>query len=286
MKILIFVVLGLSLLEAQSVLGLKLENDKWIGLGFYLAPLAPGSRAKVYDSCFSDKDLFLKLPYEKNRGILLTGLGWKDGVFALRGLNGLNVWCSVNAQGLIPELVFYKDLTEANKLYANRKVWLKRDYFYTWGENFKPRQYKAKKFDVLEVTSVELAYVSAQRSIRVNFSNAKGLPGFFEIGMTAVNRSGPFEGLEEFCHLTHPSDEYQINAKTWMKIKDSKVIGGMSLEEVKLAIGEPLRDDGLWPTQTLLFRYENMLQQLVFYKGKLDQILPYAEDGVQLIGNQ
>lgn len=286
MKILVFLIIGATFLEAQSVLGLQLEREKWVGLGFYLAPHAPGKRAQVYNSCFADKDLFLKLAFEKNQGALLTGLGWKGHVFALRGSNGLGVWCLANSMGIIPELVFYKDYTEAQKLYKDRKVWLKKDYFYTRGEGSEPRKYKSRRFDVLEVISVELAPASSKRSIRVNLRNAKGFPGFFDVAMTGVNRMGPFRGLEEFCFLKSPLDHYQIKAEVWDKIVQSQVSLGMTLQEVLLALGEPLSDDGLSPTQTLLFRYGNSLQQMVFYKGKLDQILPYSDDGILPIGNQ
>lgn len=278
--------LCIPLVSAQSSLGLKLPRKQWVGLGFYLAPYPPGKTPLVYESCYSDPDLFLKLPYEKNQGSLLTGTGWKGRVFSLKGDGGLSAWCVADQKGLIPELVFYKDLLEAKRLYDSKMVWLKQDYFYSFGEGFRTRKYKAKKFQAVKVSGVELSPVSQHRSILIKLKDEKGYPGFFEITMTGVNRLGPYRGLGEYCYLDHPRDYFQVKDHVWEKIEESRVILGMSAEEVALAIGDPFQDNFLSPTRTMVYRLEGKLYEFVFFKGRLDQVLPYSRDGIEMIGNQ
>ena len=272
--------------EGSQFLGMKLPKSKWGGLGFYLAPYPKNQEPLVYENCYSDAQLFLKLPYEINEGSLMTGLGWKGGSFLLKGPGNLKVWCKPNKEGVIPELVFYKDLLEARKLYETQKVWLRQDYFFTWGKNFRKEQYPAKKFDRMKVIGVELASISSQRSILVKVRSSKGFPGFFEINMTAVNRTPPYLGLEEFGYLKEPRELFKISSHIWKKIQAEEVLLGMKVDEVLLAIGDPMKDDKLSPTRTMVFQVEGEHFEYVFYKGKLDQVLPYSVDGIEMIGSQ
>ncbi|GEM_PF-1249217 len=273
-------------LEGSSFLGLDLPENKWSGLGFYLAPYAKKQERLVYENCYTDPQLFLKLPYEINEGSLLTGMGWKGEKFVLKGPGNQRIWCRKNKERVIPELVFYKDLLEARKLYDGQKVWLRQDYFFTWGKGFRKERYPAKKFDQMEVIGVEIAPLSSNRSLLVKLRSTKGFPGFFEINLTAVNRNPPYLGLEEFCYLKEPRELFKISSHIWKKIQAEQVLLGMRVEEVLLAIGDPMKDDGLSPTRTMVFQVEGELFEYVFYKGKLDQILPHSVDGIEMIGNQ
>jgi hypothetical protein len=272
--------------HSRGFLGLKLGRSAYLGLGFYLAPYPPRRLPHNYRSCFLDPQAFLRLPYPKNSGSLLTAVAWQGGLLKLKNPGSQAIWCQPSTGDLIPELIFYKDLLEARKAYLGKTVWLKKTFFFTLNGRSNPIRYPLKPFTPLRVQSIELGPVSSHTSLRVHLHTAQGLPGYLDINFTGVNRTPPFRGLERVAYLQHPRRAFKVSSHDWKLVLKGKTRLGMKVDTVALALGEPLSQQVDEDYLSWIYNRTGERVEYIFFRGILDQVLTHHLDEFKPRGAQ
>ncbi len=257
---------------------MKLGRAAYPGLGFYLAPYEGQRHPHNYHSCFMDSQLFLRLPYPKFSGSLLTATDWQGGLLKLKAPRGEKIWCQPGTGNIMAELIFYKDLVEARKAYTGKTVWLKSSYFMTLNGRKNPVRYPMARFTPLKVVSVKLGPVSRHTSLRVNLLNPQGLPGYLDINFTGVNRAPPFRGLENHVYLRHPREVFGVSKRDWRLIVAGKTRLGMTLDTVRLALGDPLLKKADSDYLSLIYNTTGKRVEYLFHRKVLNQVIPHRLD--------
>lgn len=280
MKILLFIILVLNVYSNVSDQKINLEKDQWIGLGFFLAPYELNKIPKYYKQCYSNDRFFLKLPYNSYHHKILSAVKWHKDVLELKTESGEPIYCKQSSKGIIEELIFYKDLLHAKKKYINTTFWTKQNFMYVHDRKRRVKKYKTPRFQALKVKKVDLAPVHENHSIRIHLETEKGLPGFFDISYTGVNRVGEIEGLKEYFFLQDPRVVFGMNNDIFKHVINKNVVIGMTIEQVLLTIGKPKKFYQNNHNTTLL--YYNKIQdneiEYHFYKKRLTNIVDIADD--------
>jgi hypothetical protein len=278
----IILFLCISLASAASktpFLNLELSQEKWIGLGFYLAPYPVAKEPFYYNQCYSDPKLFGHLPYQPYKNTLLAAVKWEKELLMLKSPEGQQVYCKPDSNQIIPELVFYKDLVEAKKQYSNRTVWALVDRFKVFNANGNHTDYKLEKLAELQVTRIELAPVSNNKSIRIFVKNSSSMEGFFDCSYTHVNQTRPWVNFHQYVMLENPVTKLGITREQLQMIRAGKVKPGMSMELVQMSLGKPEKAIKNSQYSYLTYRSQSGRQtEYVFFKNKLIEIQKDSQD--------
>lgn len=236
-----FILLNSSYSEELDQIGLHLPKSEWIGLGFYLAPLADKSNTTFYENCFEDKAYFMQADSQKLSNTLFTAVAWlKNGGLHLRSLSGKKLFCKVDQEGYFPELVFFKDLEDTKEKFKGKIIWSRKHFFNSQDARGNIVRYPLPKFSGLLVKDVVLAPVSQDVSIRFILETEYGYPGHLDINYTAVNRKPPYDAMNRYFFTDHPRKTYSISKDDWALILNSETRPGMTMQEVQLSIGKPV----------------------------------------------
>ncbi|MCJ8347215.1 hypothetical protein MJH12_16865, partial [bacterium] len=221
-----------------------------------------------------------KLSYNNYHHKILTAVKWHKDVLELKSRSGEAIYCKQGKNKIIEELIFYKDLLHAKKKYSKSTFWTKQDFMYVHNRRKRVTKYKTPRFQALQVTKIDLAPVHSNHSIRIHLKSEKGLPGFFDIAYTGVNRIGEIQGLSEYFFLQDPKIVFGMNNDTFQNIILKKVVLGMTIEQVLLTLGKPKKFYNHKDNNTLLY-YDKKKDNEVeyhFYKKRLTNIVDIADD--------
>lgn len=281
MKLVFLLFFLISHLPANESPEITLTPENWIGLGFFLALFPEHEKTQHYQDCYGDDKLFMALSRRSWQGQILAAVKWENEVLVLQSREQKNVYCRRNKQGIIPELVFFKDLLDASQLYKDKDIWTKIDFFYILDNQRRSKRYPLKKFTRLTVSDIEPAPVSNHHSVRIFCrSQETNMEGYFDIGLTGINRLPPLPKLTDYCFLENPSVTFQLNEQAWQAAQEGRVIKGMPAEIVQIILGSPL-NSRIDRNEVLRLFYPAGRQgriEYVFYRNKLFRINNYQDD--------
>lgn len=96
-----------------------------------------------------------------------------------------------------------------------------------------------RKFVSVQIDSI--SYGSEQAPLRVCFSSADG-SGYFFSSLPESRETATSTPIQRFLSATDPQLQYpNIAPETWQLIQQSRYVADMTTEEVRLAIGRPIR---------------------------------------------
>lgn len=280
MKIILFISLICTSFSNVSKQKIDLDKSQWIGLGFFLAPYEAKKTPKYYKHCYSNERFFLKLPYINYHHKILSAVKWHKNTLELKAQNGESIYCKESKNKIIEELIFYKDLLHAKKEYSTSTFWTKQNFMYVYDKQKNIKKYKTPRFQALKVYKIDLAPVHKNHSIRIHLKTQKGLPGFFDIAYTGVNRIGDIEGLSEYFFLQNPKIVFGMNNDIFQNVINKKVVIGMTIEQVLLTLGKPEKFYTNNDNTTLLY-YDKLKDNEIeyhFYKKRLTNVVDIADD--------
>ncbi len=252
---------------SANFLGMKLPKEKWVGLGFYLAPY-PGTDPLSYKHC-THEDRLLQISYARYQNNLLTVVAWKDKSLLLQDDKQVRIVCEPLGSGIFPELVFYKDFLEAKRFYLGKTVYLKKKGAYSRDAESKTQNYPLAKFAPLKVFQIDLAPPSENTSIRVKLQTQTGFLVHFDIGYTGINRIPKPLGLEHFCYMDHPKKIYSLSDNDWLLVQSGQTRTGMTTDMVELAVGSPENIEERPPNKIYYYTEKNRPVQYHFYRERL-----------------
>lgn len=225
--------------DELNQLAIHLPKSEWIGLGFFLAPPNEKYESSFYKDCYEDQNYFMQADYQKLKDTLFTAEQWlSNGNLNLRSLQGTKLFCKVDQEGYFPELVFFKDLQDAQQNFKGKIVWSREHYFYSKDARGSVVRYPLPRFSKLLVRDISLAPISQNVSIRFTLETKDGYPGYVDMNYTAVNRKPPYEGIQKHFFTEHPRKIFNIDQENWNLILKSQTHLGMTMQEVELSLGK------------------------------------------------
>jgi hypothetical protein len=142
--------------------------------------------------------------------------------------------------------VLQRDLQAAREVYLNNRYWplLSRLPLLDENETLAPAEWiSLNKFEPATIVDV-LASPLAATPIRIVVNNDIGQKGYFDIAMSETNRSSSLGyGIGSFSKTMSDKDPklaHNWSDDVWKAIESGKVLQGMTMEQVRLSLGEPL----------------------------------------------
>jgi len=142
--------------------------------------------------------------------------------------------------------VLLRDLQSARENYLNNSYWslLSRLPMLDESESLTPPGWiYLNKFEPTTIIDV-LASPEAATPIRIVVGNEFGQEGYFDIAMSDTNRSNSLgHGIESFSKTMSDKDPklaHNWSDDVWKAIESGKVLQGMTMEQVRLSLGDPL----------------------------------------------
>ncbi len=255
--------------EVSPFLNLNLPEEQWVGLGFWLAPLAHPAEA-LYPHCFFQDNSLFQIPVDLFSG-QLASLEELNGYKArLKLADGRMIWCHKNpVSKVFEELVFYKDLEEARKAYTNLKVWSKTGIVYALNRKQEIREVRISRFTPMLALGAELAPPSAEFSLRVRLELPDGREVFYPISFTGINRNSVSNGLSHHCFLKPPWEMLNFTQEDFERAVRDGVQEGMTQELAELILGTPVHRSGPKGRETLIYRQDGREIRYVMHAGRV-----------------
>lgn len=272
----------ISALEAESPVRIIIEPENWVGLGFFMALYPEHEPPQHYRDCYSDDKLFMALPLRSWQGQILAATGWhNDNVLVLQSRDQKEIYCRMNHNGIIPELVFFKELLDADALYKNKNVWSKVDFFHIPDNQRRGKRYPLRKFEPLTVIGMEPAPVSEHNSVRIFCRVLRtSMEGYFDVSLTGINRIPPMKSLADNCFLENPQEIFQMSEAVWTAAQEGRIITDSPAEVVKILLGPPLtsREDRGEILRLFYPSTKRGRAEYIFFRKKLLRIIKSQDD--------
>jgi hypothetical protein len=282
MKTLFLFFFTISALYAKNPSQIIIEPENWIGLGFFMALYPELESPQHYRDCYSDDKLFMALPVRSWQGEILAATGWLDDkILVLQSREQKEIYCRMNNNGIIPELVFFKELLDAGTLYKNKKVWSKVDFFHIPDNQRQGKRYPLRKFEPLTVIDVEPAPVSEHNSVRIFCRVLRtSMEGYFDVSLTGINRIPPMKSFAEHCFLENPQEIFQMSEAVWKAAREKRIIIGTPAEVVKIILGPPLtsREDRGEILRLFYPSTKRGRSEYIFFRNKLLRVIRSQDD--------
>jgi hypothetical protein len=237
----------------------------WLGLQFIVLPKDKPARDKGYQEIDGRAPHYGHPTYEELTGkiVTITKVEWQQYslspnlsgwiVTFKSGQNG--PFYSTNSVPLPGEsrddavvdcFALLQDLQAARSMYLGKKYWpllTRLPMLDENGEIAPPGFIVLNKFEPITIVDV-LASPIAATPIRIVVNNEIGQEGYFDIAMSETNRSSTLgNGIGGFSRVLSDKDpklEHHWSDDVWTAIESGKVFPGMTMEQARLSLGEPL----------------------------------------------
>jgi hypothetical protein len=164
----------------------------------------------------------------------------------------------------IKGMTLVDDLETARKMWAGKTVWCKRMMLATYDEqNDLAGNIRVKRYSPLKVVDIVPGW-DEEKPVRFLLESTDGKRGFVDLNLSGTNVFQEVRHLHRFENCLLTEDPRRINkwpANTWSLIENSKIIPGMTMEQVKMSWGEPEKitrtaagENWIYQASTLTFK--------------------------------
>jgi hypothetical protein len=164
----------------------------------------------------------------------------------------------------IKGMTLVDDLENARKQWAGKTVWCKQMMLATYDEQSDVAgNIRIKRYSPLKVVEVVPGW-DEEKPVRFVLESTDGKRGFLDLNLSGTNVFQEVRHLHRFenCLLTEdPRRAYKWSANIWSLIENSKIIPGMTMEQVKMSWGEPEKitrtaagENWIYQASTLTFK--------------------------------
>jgi hypothetical protein len=237
----------------------------WLGLQFIILPKDKPARVKGYQEIDGRAPHYGHPTYEELAGkiVTITKVEWQQ--YSLSpNLSGWIVTFKSGENGpfyttnsvplpgesrddaVVNCFALLQDLQAARNIYLGKKYWALVSRLPMLDENggtAPPGFVDFNKFEPTTIVDV-LASPTAATPIRIVVNNEIGQEGYFDIAMSETNRSSILgNGVGNFSKTMSDKDPklaHNWSDDVWKAIEYGKVFQGMTMEQVRLSLGEPL----------------------------------------------
>jgi hypothetical protein len=234
----------------------------WVGLQFVVLPKDKAVRDKGYPEFEGMAPRYGHPSYDQfaGRTVIVTKIEWqqysspnRSGWIVTFALDKEGPFYTTNAvprpggspdDAVVSCFVLLQDLQLARQAYLNKRYWplvtrmpvLNEDGVSTGAESV-----DFNRFEPVAVADV-LASPMAEAPVRIVVSNASGREGYFDIAMSETNRLATQEvGISpKILSNDDPKLAHNWPEGIWTAIESGKALPGMTTEQVRLSLGEPV----------------------------------------------
>jgi hypothetical protein len=234
----------------------------WVGLQFVVLPKDKAVRDKGYPEFEGMAPRYGHPSYEQfaGRTVIVTKVEWqqysspnRSGWIVTFALDKEGPFYTTNAvprpggsrdDAVVGPFVLLKDLQLAREAYLNRRYWPQVPRMPVLNEDGVSAGAEAVAFNRFEPVTVAdvLASPMAEAPVRIVVSNGSGREGYFDIAMSETNRSAAREiGIpSKILSNDDPKLAHNWPEGVWTAIESGKALPGMTTEQVRLSLGEPV----------------------------------------------
>lgn len=233
----------------------------WVGLQFVVLPKDKAIRGQGYPEFEGMAPRYGHPSYDQfaGRTVIVTKVEWqqyslspsRSGWIVTFALDKEGPFYTTNAvpppggsrdDAVVSCFVLLQDLQLAREAYLNKRYWpqvtrlpvLNEDGVSTTAESV-----VFNKFEPVTVADV-LASPTAEAPIRIVVSDETGQEGYFDTAMSETNRDAKREMPPKVLSDDDPKLAHNWPEGVWTAIESGKVLPGMTTEQVRLSLGEPV----------------------------------------------
>ena|GEM_PF-2259802 len=165
---------------------------------------------------------------------------------------------------IIMGMALIDDIDQARSQWAGKSLWYKHMMLSTYDEQIDvTNQIPIKRYSRVKVIDVVPGW-DEEKPVRFLLETADGKRGFLDLNLSGTNVLDATRHLNRFDQGFMTEDPRQLHkwpAQTWTLIEQSKIVVGMTADQVKMSWGEPEKvtrtaagENWVYPTGTLTFK--------------------------------
>jgi len=234
----------------------------WVGLQFVVLPKDKAVRDKGYPEFEGMAPHYGHPSYDQfaGRTVIVTKVEWQQ--YASPNRSGWIVTFALDKEGpfyttnavprpggtrddaVVSCFVLLQDLQLARQAYLNKRYWPQVPRMPALNEDGVSAGAESVVFNRFEPVAVAdvLASPTAEAPVRIVVSDASGREGYFDIAMSDTNRLAKHEvGISpRILSNDDPKLAHNWPEGVWTAIESGKALPGMTTEQVRLSLGEPV----------------------------------------------
>jgi hypothetical protein len=237
----------------------------WVGLQFVVLPKDKAVRGQVYPEFEGMAPRYGHPGYDQfaGRTVIVTKVEWQQ--YSLSpGRSGWIVTFALDKEGpfyttnavprpgessddaVVSSFVPLQDLQLAREAYLNKRYWPLVPRMPVLNEDGVSATVESVAFNRFEPVTVAdvLASPTAEAPVRIVVSGPSGREGYFDIAMSETNGSDlakrEIGAFSKILSNDDPKLAHDWPQSVWAAIESGKVLAGMTTEQVRLSLGEPV----------------------------------------------